>query len=80
MGYYEILVETHIDPRRLRDFQELTIKPLPDGNTLFFGKIRDQAELFSVLNRIRDMNLTLISVMRDAKTAFEEEKYFEVGK
>lgn len=64
MEYYEILVEHHIDQKRIRDFDGLQIKHLPEGNTLLFGNLRDQPELFSVLNRIRDMNLKLISVKK----------------
>ena len=72
MGYYEIIVESQIDRKRLKDFEGLEYKHLPEGRTLFYGSLKDQAELFGVLNKIRDMNLTLISVTRDNKR--EEEK------
>lgn len=72
MGYYEIIVESQIDRKRLKDFEGLEYKHLPEGRTLFYGRLKDQAELFCVLNKIRDMNLTLISVIRDYKR--EEEK------
>jgi hypothetical protein len=67
MGYYEIVVENHIDKKRLRDFDVLDYKHLSDGKTLFFGTLKDQAELFSILSRIRDMNLTLVSIKKDQK-------------
>ena len=34
----------------------------PDGGTLIIGLLRDQAELHAMLNRIRDLGITLISV------------------
>jgi hypothetical protein len=41
---------------------------LPAGSepagTLLRGELRDQAALYGVLNRIRDLNLTLIEVRR----------------
>lgn len=62
MVYYEIIVENHIDTKRSREFNGLDLEHLPDGNTLLSGILKDQSELFSVINKIRDMNLTLVMV------------------
>lgn len=67
MGYYEIVVENHIDHKRLRDFEGFEFRHIPDGNTLLCGMVKDQSELFSLLSRIRDMNLTLVSIRKDQK-------------
>lgn len=64
MDFYEIIVESHIDKKRLRDFNKMEFKYLPEGQTLVSGFLADQAELFYIMNRIRDMNLTLVSVRR----------------
>ncbi len=32
------------------------------GNTLFEGEIQDQAHLFGVLNRIRDLGIEILSI------------------
>ena len=64
MIHYEITVEGHLNLNRLKDFQGLNATHLPDGKTLLCGYLPDQAALFSILNRIRDMNLPLISVQR----------------
>jgi hypothetical protein len=40
----------------------LTVTPLPQGETLLSGPIRDQAALHGLLVKIRDMGLTLLSV------------------
>lgn len=65
MGYYEITVECHIDKKRERSFEGMELKYLPDGRTILSGFLIDQAQLFSVLNRIRDMNITLLSIKKD---------------
>lgn len=64
MEYYEIIVRKHIDQKRASYFEGMNIKLLPEGDTLIAGQIMDQAELHSILNRIRDMGLTLISVQK----------------
>lgn len=64
MTYYEIIVENQIDKKRQKDFGSMEFKYPPTGETLISGTLEDQAELFSVLNRIRDMNLTLISMKK----------------
>lgn len=67
MGYYEIIVENHIDRKRLKDFEGMDYKHLPEGRTIIFGQLKDQAELFSILNKIRDMNLILLSLKKEQK-------------
>lgn len=61
---YHILVKGHLDERWLRSFEGLTISFEPDSATLISGEM-DQAALFGVLNRIRDLGLEIISVQRD---------------
>ncbi len=68
MNYYEISVEGHLTSNRLKDFEGLHATPLPDGKTKLSGNLPDQAALFSILNRIRDMNLPLISVQKFSTT------------
>lgn len=64
MIHYEIVVENKIDKKRLRDFDGMEFKHLPEGRTVITGPLIDQAQLFSIINKIRDMNLTLISIRR----------------
>ena len=64
MEYYEIVVENFIDRKRLRDFQGMEFKSLPEGNTLITGYLIDQAELFSIINKIRDLNITIVSIKK----------------
>jgi hypothetical protein len=39
----------------------MTLEPAP-GQTVLVGEIRDQAELYSVLDRVRSLGLELVSV------------------
>jgi len=68
MNYYEISVEGHLTSNRLKNFEGLHATLLPDGKTKLAGDLPDQAALFSILNRIRDMNLPLISVQKFSET------------
>lgn len=65
MGYYEIVVASRIDAKRARDFSGMELRYLEDGNSALSGTLADQAELFSVISKIRDMNLTLVSIKKD---------------
>lgn len=65
MGHYEIVVASYLDSKRKRDFSGLEIRHLEDGKTLLSGMLADQAALFSVISKIRDMNLTLVSIKKN---------------
>lgn len=64
MEFYEIIVESQIDKKRMRDFEGMDFKYLPEGKTLIYGSLADQSQMFSILKRIRDMNLTLVSIKK----------------
>ena len=59
---YEFRIHGHISRRVARLFEGMTISPLEDGTTLIFGPLPDQTALHSILIRIRDLNIKLISV------------------
>lgn len=61
---YQICVKGHLDQRRMRWFEGLNISSRPNGDTLISGQIIDQAALYGVLNRIRDLDLPLLLVKR----------------
>ncbi len=62
---YRIQVKGHLDPGWSEWFEGLAIVQEPEGVTTIAGSIKDQAELFGLLTKIRDMGLTLLSVNRD---------------
>lgn len=61
-NYCEVVVAGHLDQTRLAEFTEMCVNPQPGGQTLISGLIPDQAALFGLLIRIRDMGIELISV------------------
>lgn len=62
--YYEIRVKGHLDPCWAEWFAGLELAHLEGEVTLLAGELPDQAALHGLLERIRDLNLTLIAVTR----------------
>jgi hypothetical protein len=61
---YEIRVKGHLDDLWLPYFTGLRLEHLESGETLLYGSLLDQTALHGILERIRDLNLALISVIR----------------
>jgi hypothetical protein len=59
---YEIKIKGHLNHRWEEWFYDLMITHESDGTTSLCGSLPDQTVLHSILERIRDMNLQLISV------------------
>jgi hypothetical protein len=59
---YVIRIRGHLDPRWAEWFYDLVLTHESDGTTTLCGPLQDHTALHSVLDRIRDMNLSLISV------------------
>ncbi len=75
--YYEIKIQGHLDTKWSEWFYGMTITHGSDGTTTLYGPLPDQTVLHSVLDRIRDMNLQLISVnhiVSDGQTINHEVK------
>ena len=62
--YYEIKIKGHLDRYWSDSFAGLKLTHLEGDETLLAGPLPDQAALHGLLERIRDLNLTLISVSR----------------
>jgi hypothetical protein len=62
--WYEIRVGGHLPSDWSDWFEGLEIRCDPGGDSILSGPLPDQAALHGVLARIRDLNLTLISVGR----------------
>lgn len=61
--YYEIKIKGHLDPCWAEWFAGLTLTHLERNETLLSGPLPDQAALHGLLERVRDLNMTLISVV-----------------
>ena len=72
--YYEIKIKGHLDPRWSDWFAGLELTHLEGNTTLLSGLLPDQAALHGLLERIRDLNLTLISVTSSGLSTQESGK------
>jgi len=63
-GLYEIRIKGHLGDRWADRFGGLTITREEDGDTLLTGPVVDQAALFGLLRKVRDLGMPLLSVMR----------------
>jgi hypothetical protein len=67
--FYEIMIQDLLDPQRAKWFEGMTLTAIESGEggsvcTRIAGPVTDQPALHGLLAKIRDLNLTLISVRR----------------
>ena len=61
---YQIRIEGHLDDQWTDWFSGLSIILEDDGDTLLTGPVADQAALFGLLKKVRDLGMPLVSVNR----------------
>lgn len=61
---YQIKIKGHLDRRWTEWFGGLSITLEDNGETLLTGQVADQAALYGLLRKVRDLGLPLISVTR----------------
>jgi hypothetical protein len=61
-AWYEIRLRGRLDPRWSGWFDGLALTTGTDGTTILRGAVVDQAALYGLLQRLRDLGLPLISV------------------
>jgi hypothetical protein len=59
---YSIRIQGHLDPSWEDWFEGLEITHEEQGSTLLTGSLRDQAALYGILLKIRQLGLTLLSL------------------
>ena len=69
-GRYEIRLKGHLDNRWADQFEDMSFTHASDGTTIIAGPLVDQAALYGVLRKVRDLGLPLLSVVQlDPKPA-----------
>jgi hypothetical protein len=63
-GRYRIRINAHLDASWSAWFDGLTITQHDDGTSSLVGDLVDQAALYGVLGRLRDLGASLLSVQR----------------
>jgi hypothetical protein len=61
---YQIRIEGHLDDQWTDWFGNLTITLEDNGDTFLTGIVIDQAMLYGLLRKVRDLGLSLVSVNR----------------
>lgn len=59
---YEIRVKGHMDPAWADWFDSMTVILEENGETRLVGSVIDQAALYGLLKKIRDLGMSLIAV------------------
>ncbi len=59
---YQIRLKGHLDPRWTAWFDDLTIVLEENGNTRLTGPVVDQAALYGMLKKVRNLGMPLLSV------------------
>lgn len=60
---YRFRIRENLDPDIMARFSTLTLAHEPDGGTTLIGPVRNLVELRRMLLKIRDLKLTLLSVI-----------------
>lgn len=61
---YRIQLKGHLGAQWAASFEGLTLTLEEDGNTLLTGPVTDQAALYGLLRKVRDLGLPLLEVKR----------------
>lgn len=61
---YQIRLKGHLGPQWTDWFGGLTLTLEANGDTLLAGPVADQAALFGLLRKVRDLGLPLVEVIK----------------
>jgi len=62
MQQVEIRVEDHLDPTWAKWLDDFTLIHTSQGVTILTGEVKDQAALYGLIAKLRDLGVKLISV------------------
>lgn len=60
--HFEIRIRGHLSDLHSDNFEGMQTTKLTNGETLISGEIEDQAQLFGLLIRIRDLGVPLLEI------------------
>jgi len=66
---YRIRIKGHLGPQWADWFDGMTLTREANGDTQLYGPVVDQAALYGLLRRVRDVGLPLLSVTRIGPTS-----------
>ena len=61
---YQIRIKGHLDEAWMNWFSPLIVVNEANGEATFTGPVRDQAELHGLIDKVFNLNLTLLAVNR----------------
>ena len=73
MTVYRIRLKEHLDQHWSSWFGGLTITTEANGGTVLTGEVVDQAALHGLLSKVRDLQLTLLTISLEAGSPSEGE-------
>lgn len=62
MQHVEIRVKGSLDGHWTEWFQGFELNPSEEGETILVGEVKDQADLYGLIAKLRDLGLTLVAV------------------
>lgn len=71
---YQIRVAGHVNPQWTGWFGGMSITLLAEGDTLLAGPVLDQAALYGLLRKVRNLGMPLLSVNRVEETQKSEKE------
>jgi hypothetical protein len=72
--HYYLTVAEHLDDSWSTWFDGLTITHGADGSSTLAGPVRDQSALYGLIDRARDLGLTLVAVGQGAPRGRADEQ------
>ncbi len=72
-GSYRIRIQGRLERRWSSWFDGMTLTPSEDGTTILRGTVSDQAALHGLIQRVRDLGLTLIEITLEGDESWDPE-------
>ena len=71
--HYQITIKEYLEDSWSTWFDGLTISHAGDGSTTLAGPVRDQSALYGLIDKARDLGLTLVAVGRSDPSSLADD-------